>query len=405
MDVLDIDGRASYVAYAPMVTVGWSFFTILPQEDVEKPAKDLTMTITGLTDQSVGEAVDLADGVQKKLILLFFLALALALAAAIVLSRLIVRPIRKLTRAVANVRGEDLDFRWDMDTGDETQVLADSFRSLTERMKTYIDNIKRITAERERIGAELNVAAQIQADMLPCIFPPFPARLDFDIYAHMSPAKEVGGDFYDFFLLDDDYLALVMADVSGKGVPAALFMVISKTLIKDHAQITRSPKIILETVNNILMENNAEDMFVTVWLGIMEISTGKITAANAGHEYPVVKGADGEFTLIKDKHGVVVGAMEDIRYRQYEMQLEPGGCLFLYTDGIPEATNAREEMFGTDRMLEALNLEPDANPERLLSNVLNSVNNFVGSAPQFDDMTMLALKRAPKDPDGEDPIA
>ena len=241
--------------------------------------------------------------------------------------------------------------------------------------------------------------------MLPCIFPPFPARLDFDIYAHMSPAKEVGGDFYDFFLLDDDYLALVMADVSGKGVPAALFMVISKTLIKDHAQITRSPKIILETVNNILMENNAEDMFVTVWLGIMEISTGKITAANAGHEYPVVKGADGEFTLIKDKHGVVVGAMEDIRYRQYEMQLEPGGCLFLYTDGIPEATNAREEMFGTDRMLEALNLEPDANPERLLSNVLNSVNNFVGSAPQFDDMTMLALKRAPKDPDGEDPIA
>ena len=405
MGVLDIDGRASYVAYAPMVTVGWSFFTILPQEDVEKPAKDLTMTITGLTDQSVGEAVDLADGVQKKLILLFFLALALALAAAIVLSRLIVRPIRKLTRAVANVRGEDLDFRWDMDTGDETQVLADSFRSLTERMKTYIDNIKRITAERERIGAELNVAAQIQADMLPCIFPPFPARLDFDIYAHMSPAKEVGGDFYDFFLLDDDYLALVMADVSGKGVPAALFMVISKTLIKDHAQITRSPKIILETVNNILMENNAEDMFVTVWLGIMEISTGKITAANAGHEYPVVKGADGEFTLIKDKHGVVVGAMEDIRYRQYEMQLEPGGCLFLYTDGIPEATNAREEMFGTDRMLEALNLEPDANPERLLSNVLNSVNNFVGSAPQFDDMTMLALKRAPKDPDGEDPIA
>ena len=381
MDVLDIDGRASYVAYAPMVTVGWSFFTILPQEDVEKPAKDLTMTITGLTDQSVGEAVDLADGVQKKLILLFFLALALALAAAIVLSRLIVRPIRKLTRAVANVRGEDLDFQ------------------------TYIDNIKRITAERERIGAELNVAAQIQADMLPCIFPPFPARLDFDIYAHMSPAKEVGGDFYDFFLLDDDYLALVMADVSGKGVPAALFMVISKTLIKDHAQITRSPKIILETVNNILMENNAEDMFVTVWLGIMEISTGKITAANAGHEYPVVKGADGEFTLIKDKHGVVVGAMEDIRYRQYEMQLEPGGCLFLYTDGIPEATNAREEMFGTDRMLEALNLEPDANPERLLSNVLNSVNNFVGSAPQFDDMTMLALKRAPKDPDGEDPIA
>jgi sigma-B regulation protein RsbU (phosphoserine phosphatase) len=313
-----------------------------------------------------------------------------------------VRPIRKLTKAVANVQGNDLDFHWDMDTGDETQVLADSFRSLTERMKTYIENIQRITAERERIGAELNVAAQIQADMLPCIFPPFPDKKGIDIYAHMAPAKEVGGDFYDFFLLDDDHLALVMADVSGKGVPAALFMVISKTLIKDHAQITRSPKVILEKVNNILMENNAEEMFVTVWLGIMEISTGKITAANAGHEYPVVRGADGSFTLIKDKHGIVVGAMEDIKYRQYEMEIEPGGCLFLYTDGIPEATNEQEEMFGTGRMLDALNQDPNASPEKLLSNVMTSVNAFVGSASQFDDMTMLAMKREIEDPDPDE---
>ena len=402
MEALEIDGRACYVAYSPMETVGWSFFTILPREDVEKPAKDLTQTITGLTQQSVNEAVHLADGVQQKLILLVFLAVALALAVAVVLSRLIVRPIRKLTKAVANVQGNDLDFHWDMDTGDETQVLADSFRSLTERMKTYIENIQRITAERERIGAELNVAAQIQADMLPCIFPPFPDKKGIDIYAHMAPAKEVGGDFYDFFLLDDDHLALVMADVSGKGVPAALFMVISKTLIKDHAQITRSPKVILEKVNNILMENNAEEMFVTVWLGIMEISTGKITAANAGHEYPVVRGADGSFTLIKDKHGIVVGAMEDIKYRQYEMEIEPGGCLFLYTDGIPEATNEQEEMFGTGRMLDALNQEPNASPEKLLSNVMTSVNAFVGSAAQFDDMTMLAMKREIEDPDPDE---
>ena len=399
MEALEIDGRACYVAYSPMETVGWSFFTILPREDVEKPAKDLTQTITGLTQQSVNEAVHLADGVQQKLILLVFLAVALALAVAVFLSRLIVRPIRKLTKAVANVQGDDLDFHWDMDTGDETQVLADSFRSLTERMKTYIENIQRITAERERIGAELNVAAQIQADMLPCIFPPFPDKKGIDIYAHMAPAKEVGGDFYDFFLLDDDHLALVMADVSGKGVPAALFMVISKTLIKDHAQITRSPKVILEKVNNILMENNAEEMFVTVWLGIMEISTGKITAANAGHEYPVVRGADGSFTLIKDKHGIVVGAMEDIKYRQYEMEIEPGGCLFLYTDGIPEATNEQEEMFGTGRMLDALNQDPNASPEKLLSNVMTSVNAFVGSASQFDDMTMLAMKREIENPD------
>ena len=209
----------------------------------------------------------------------------------------------------------------------------------------------------------------------------------------MTPAKEVGGDFYDFFLLDDDHLALVMADVSGKGVPAALFMVISKTLIKDQAQMCNSPKTILEEVNNKLYDSNAEGMFVTVWLGIYEISTGRIVAANAGHEYPAIRKADGQFELLKDKHGMMVGAMQGIKYKEYEMEIEKGGCLFLYTDGVPEATDSGNELFGTDRMINALNIEPMADPVKLLKNVKESVDEFVGEAPQFDDLTMLAIVR------------
>ena len=309
------------------------------------------------------------------------------------LSHVIVKPINKLTERVRSIEGDSLDFVWEDDTGDETQLLALSFQSLTERIKEYISEVQAITAEKERIGAELSVATQIQADMLPCIFPAFPERTEFDIYASMTPAKEVGGDFYDFFLLDDDHLAMVIADVSGKGVPAALFMVISKTLIKNQAQIYSSPKEILEKVNNLLCANNREGMFVTVWLGIMEISTGKVMAANAGHEYPAVRKADGMFELLKDKHGMVAGVMQDMKYTEYEMEIEEGGCLFVYTDGVPEATNAQNQLFGTDRMVAALNREPSAPPEQLLINVKGAVDEFVGEAPQFDDLTMLAMER------------
>jgi sigma-B regulation protein RsbU (phosphoserine phosphatase) len=184
---------------------------------------------------------------------------------------------------------------------------------------------------------------------------------------------------------------MVMADVSGKGVPAALFMVISKTLIKDQAQMCRSPKTILEEVNNKLIESNAEGMFVTVWLGILEISTGKIIASNAGHEYPAMRKANGEFELIKDKHGMMVGAMPGVKYTDYEMELEKGGCLFVYTDGVPEATDANCQLFGTDRMIDALNKEPLASPEALLKNVKDATDEFIGDAPQFDDLTMLAV--------------
>ena len=279
-------------------------------------------------------------------------------------------------------------------TGDEIENLFCAFRQMEQDINQYIEDITLVTAEKERIGAELNVATQIQADMLPGIFPAFPERKEFDIFASMNPAKEVGGDFYDFFLVDEDHLALVIADVSGKGVPAALFMVITKTLIKNQMMMGGSPKAVLEAVNNQLCENNEAEMFVTVWLAVYEISTGKVTAANAGHEYPAIRRAGGSFELFKDPHGFVLAGMENTRYKEYEMELHAGDTLFVYTDGVPEATDAGQTLFGTERMLNALNGKCDSDPEKLVGGVKDEIDRFVGEAMQFDDITMLSLQVA-----------
>ena len=228
--------------------------------------------------------------------------------------------------------------------------------------------------------------------MLPHIFPPFPDRSEFDIFATMDPAKEVGGDFYDYFLIDSDHLCMVIADVSGKGVPAALFMMASKIILQSVAMLGASPAKILEKTNEAICSNNEAQMFVTVWLGILELSTGRLVAANAGHEYPVLKRPGGDFELYKDKHGFVIGGMEGVKYREYELMLEPGARLFVYTDGVPEATNAEKELFGTERMVRALNGNADAAPVEILRGMRGAVDAFVRDAEQFDDLTMLCLE-------------
>ena len=274
----------------------------------------------------------------------------------------------------------------------ELRLLAGNVKSMADGVESYMTNLKAATSERERIGTELSLAARIQENMLPNVFPAFPERPEFDIYAVMDPAKEVGGDFYDFFLIDESHLALVIADVSGKGVPAALFMMISKILVQNAAMAALSPAEVLRAVNNQICANNREEMFITVWFGILDTATGKITAANAGHEYPALMTSGGAFELLKDRHGFVIGGMEDIRYRDYELSLTPGSKLFLYTDGVPEATNAENELFGTDRMLRALNEQPSAPPEKILKNVRSAVDGFVKDAEQFDDLTMLCVE-------------
>ena len=263
---------------------------------------------------------------------------------------------------------------------------------MVTELDRYMEEIKSVTAEKERIGTELALATRIQADMLPNIYPAFPERPEFDIYATMSPAKEVGGDFYDFFLIDDDHLCMVMADVSGKGVPAALFMMASKIILANNAMIGKSPAQILADTNAAICANNREEMFVTVWLGILEISTGSLTAANAGHEYPAIRYADGSFKLYKDKHGFVIGGMDGVKYKEYDLKLTPGARLFVYTDGVAEATNAENELFGTERMIKALNVNPTAKPKEILDNVRCAVDGFVKEAEQFDDLTMLCME-------------
>ena len=280
----------------------------------------------------------------------------------------------------------------EMNSRSEIGEISDDFATLTSEIDKYVKEIETISADKERIETELTLATRIQEDMIPNTYPAFPNRQEFDIYGEMDPAKEVGGDFYDFFLIDDDHLCLEIADVSGKGIPAALFMMASKIILANKAMAVKSPAWILSETNNMICPNNKEEMFVTVWIGILEISTGKLTAANAGHEYPILKNGNGEFEIIKDKHGFVIGGMEGSKYTEYELKLEPGSKLFLYTDGLPEATSEEDTMFGMDRIVESLKKVSDGTPEEILKSVRKDVDVFVKEAEQFDDLTMLCLE-------------
>ena len=312
----------------------------------------------------------------------------------------IVKPINTLSSAARSfvenhrkgARNDSKLAKLKIKTGDEIETLCDSIKQMEKDINDYITHLTAVTAEKERIGAELELATRIQADMLPNIYPAFPEREDLDIFASMTPAKEVGGDFYDFFLVDDSHLALVMADVSGKGIPAALFMMMSKILIKNAVMNGNSPAEALTIVNNQICANNREEMFVTVWLGIADLKNGTLIAANAGHEKPIIKMPDGEYELFNDKNGFVIGGMEGLKYRNYEMPLKKGSKLFIYTDGVAEATNSNNELYGIERTLGALNASKEKNPMETLADVKKSVDEFVGNAPQFDDLTMLCFE-------------
>lgn len=277
-------------------------------------------------------------------------------------------------------------------SNDEIGALTGSFRHMMTDISSYVDNLAKVTAEKERIGAELTVATQIQASMLPCIFPAFPERKEFDIYATMEPAKEVGGDFYDFFMVDGDHLAVVVADVSGKGVPAALFMVIAKTLIKNHAQAGECAADVFTGVNRQLCESNEAGLFVTAWMGIWQVSTGDFIYVNAGHNPPLLKRADGGFTYLRARAGFVLAGMEGMKYKQAQMKLLPGDMLYLYTDGVTEATDTGNLLYGEDRLREKLNEIGDRPLAEILRGVKADIDVFVKGAPQFDDITMLVLK-------------
>lgn len=324
------------------------------------------------------------------------LALFFAVAQVLFMKKMLLNPLKQISDEATRFAAENVPAQSKLkDTirnTDEVGQLAASIDLMEEQVKDYVDNLMSVTAEKERIDTELNLASRIQTNVIPNIYPAFPDRDEFDIYATMTPAKEIGGDFYDFFFVGENRLAIVIADVCGKGVPAALFMMVSKILIQNIALIGHEPKDVLRLVNRQLCKNNSEDMFVTVWIGMLDLDTGKLVAANAGHEYPVVKHGEGAFELIKDKHGLMLGWGEFAEYTEYELQINPGDELFVYTDGVPEATNADEQLFGTERMMEALNSVRGDSPQNVLESVREAVDAFVGEAPQFDDLTMLCLQ-------------
>ena len=316
------------------------------------------------------------------------------------LKKTVVEPINAITEASrrytadkkAGVQNTAHFTHLEVHTSDEIENLALTVKDMERDLQDHEQNLTRIAAEKQRISTELALANKIQADMLPNIFPAFPDRDEFNIYASMTPAKEVGGDFYDFFFIDHDRLAMVIADVSGKGIPAAMFMVMAKGIIETQCMSGKTPAEILADVNKMICAKNHEKMFVTVWLGILDLRSGELTAANAGHEYPVIKEPDSDFEVMHDKHGFVIGGFKRMKYEDYIIKMKPGSKLFVYTDGVTEATDADDRLFGVERTVLSLNKAKNASPQTLLETVDADVREFAGDAEQFDDLTMMCVE-------------
>ena len=308
----------------------------------------------------------------------------------VLIKNLVVRNIRKINESLAQITDGNLNVVVDVRDNEEFASLSDDINSTVATLKNYIDEAA------ARFDKDLEIAKKIQHSALPSVFPPYPNRKDFSIFASMDAAKEVGGDFYDFYLLDENHLAFLVADVSGKGIPGAMFMMTSKTLIKSYAESGLAVNDIFTQVNAQLCENNEADMFVTAWMGILDISTGKLQFANAGHNPPLLKHADGSFEYLKMRAGFVLAGMEGVRYRAAELDLCPGDRIFLYTDGVPEATNSENKLYGENRLLEFMNLNSAVEATEFLPALKANIDEFVGETPQFDDITMLMFDYKPK---------
>ena len=387
------DGKDEmYIAYSTIDKTGWILCIVSPVSAVIEPANEIWDSINENTETVVGSVVSVVMTVIQGCLVLSAVILILVTLSTGRYSKRITDPLKILENDVRQISDGNFDLRTNVNTNDEIGSLAMSFNHMTDSLQQYIVDLKDVTAKEQRIASELNLAADIQAKMLPTEFNIFPKGSKMKLFASMDPAKEVGGDFYDFFMIDDKHLALVMADVSGKGVPASLFMSKAMTSIKTRAMMGGSLSEILYDVNIQMCERNEANLFVTVWMAIIDLETGKGIAANAGHEHPTLRRAGGKYELVEYRHSMAVAAMEGVPFRQHEFELHSGDSIFVYTDGAPEATNKNDELFGTDRLLAALNVNPDADPEEVLKNVNDGINKFIDGADQFDDLTMLCFK-------------
>ncbi|MDL2284481.1 SpoIIE family protein phosphatase [Oxalobacter sp. OttesenSCG-928-P03] len=344
---------------------------------------------------------DINENLRNTVIVLLVVGALIAILTYWLLHRFISRPIAYLSAKAAQIGAGDLHTSISLDTEDELASLAASFNKMTVDIREHIQNLRTITAEKERIATELDVAREIQASMLPSVFPPFPERHEFDIYATMESAKEVGGDFYDLYLIDDDHLAVVIGDVSDKGIPAALFMVITKTLIQNYAYLGFSVSEIFSRVNNRLCESNEVGMFVTAFMGILNVRTGLFSYVNAGHNPPFVRRAGGQFEKLDVRPGFVLAGMEDIVYHAERLEMAEGDCIFMYTDGVTEASNPEMVFFEENRLEKALASHASEDMTGLLHGVRQDLDAFAAGAAQHDDITMLGLAFLAKKTQGD----
>ena len=360
--VTDVYGQSSYCMYR--TTEGYRIVAVMPRSEAA-----LSRNV------SVGVTTSMQIVVFTALFVMIF----------VLVQRLVVRNIYQINDSLSAITDGKLDTVVNVRSHVE-------FDDLSNDINTTVDTLKRYIADAAaRIDAELAFAKAIQHSALPSVFPPYPGRMEFDIHAAMFTAKEVGGDFYDFYFVDEDTLAFLVADVSGKGIPAAMFMMQSKMLLKSFAESGMPIEQVFTTANEKLCEGNDAGMFVTAWMGLLNVKTGLVTFANAGHNPPLVRQADGSFAFHKTRAGFVLAGMEGIRYRKFELQLAPGDTICLYTDGVTEATNAEEQLYGDERLQNLLNRQQGASAQAICEAIKADVDAFVGEAEQFDDITLLCL--------------
>jgi len=386
------DGSEVYIAYAPLPGTGWSIGIRMPVAEVIAPALATRDQIVSNIEVAREHILGQINSTRGILLGVFIVVLLVVSVLAYVLSRQITRPILALSEGTKAVGRGDLNYRLELKTGDEIEDLANTFNTMTSNLKTYMENLRETTAAKERIESDLRIAAEIQASMLPRTFPPFPNRKEVDIFATMEPAKEVGGDFYDFFFIKENKLCFLIGDVSGKGVPAALFMAATRTLLKTAALRDISPEEILFQVNNTLCPDNDTCMFATIACAILNTETGEVELANAGHNPPLIYSGDRGFEFVDVPKGIAAGVMEDIGYEKIKLTLKPHDIIFLYTDGVTEAMNPESELFSEERLRQCLSGVKPKDAKNVINLVRPEITTFVREAPQADDITMLALE-------------
>jgi phosphoserine phosphatase RsbU/P len=366
-----ITGKKCWMTHVPIISNGWSLAILFPQDELMEDIVKLNKMVIFLGVSGI-----------------FLLAIAI-----IYITRSMTGPLRAMARAAEEIGAGNLDIELPVVTsGDEVGKLAEAFGYMKTSLKAYIEELTETTVLKERMESELKVAHDIQMSILPKVFPPFPDRTEFDIYAMIQPAKEVGGDFYDFFQIDQNHLCFVIADVSGKGIPASLFMAVTKTLIKAKAVVGLTPDKIVSRVNEELCVGNDTNMFVTIFCAILDIRTGEMEYTNGGHNPPLIIRKTGEVSILKSTGGIVVGVIDDAKYTADKLALEPGDSIYLYTDGVNEAMNKNGDLFSDKRLEQEIIRLKKKSIKEIIDGIMGEVELFAKDTQQSDDITMMVIQ-------------